>query len=104
MASSVRRELHCRLKTFRGADGGNDDRIDEGFRDVPLVGRRIDGASRKLRKLKQFSVRGNLKRSRKVSVAFRSTQVRTSFHLGGHPTARRSPPTTRTGWCSHARG
>ena len=86
------------------ADSRNDDRIYERLGDGPLSGWSIDGTGRNIRKLKQVLIRLYLERSREFSAAFRFTQVCTSFHLGGHPTVHRSPPTTRTDGCSHATG
>src|SRR5579862_7397910 len=104
VASGLCSESDCRVQLLRTTDGRNDDRIDERLRDSPIAGWGIDRAFRNPRKLKQIVVRLYLERSGKFSNAFLITQVRASFHLGGHPTVRRYPPTTRTGWCSHARG
>src|ERR1700730_3888225 len=93
----VRREFHRRVKMFRRADRRNDDRIDQWLSGRPLARRYLYGANRNIRKLKQIFVRLYLERSRKFSVAFRITQVRTSFHLSETPIVRQYPPTTRTG-------
>src|ERR1051326_5868119 len=79
------------------ADRRNDDRINQRLGDRPLTRGSTDGAYRNIRILKQVPVRQYLERSWRFSVAFRVTQVRTSFHLSDAPTVRQYPPTIRIG-------